>query len=370
LLIANISAGYSQPIALSPVVKMESWMVCPVYSKDVAGKGSINNDLFFRRLRLGAKGNIRDRLSCHFSLAADQLGINEENPIKGKYRGVYVWNAYIDCKGFRNSDILHIHTGYLWAAVSREFNTSPWNVPSLDKSYATAIFRNFTTGKNNGIESGLAIGGNYHKGPMGFMYRTGMYYPEKYTGSSLWNPLLTGRMVFVLGDPEQPKYKYMTSSNPFRKRKGISLGTGGSFQGRTNKQLSETDSVYFQYNVTGGIDLLFEYNFIHVDAEYYLMERRHEDSSDTYQAREWHVRIAFRLEPVKDLCLQPACMVSGYHGTGDLFQAGEFRMLDIGCNVYPEKLKTSLGLHYVIQKGSLAPAASGYITLQVRVMIA
>ncbi len=102
-----------------------------------------------------------------------------------------IWNAYVTAKVLRKSDLLNIHAGYYWAAITRQFNTSPWAVSGFDKTRACWYLRSFTTGKGNGIESGVGLGGLQNWKGFGISYRLGVYEPEAFACADKSSRLVT-----------------------------------------------------------------------------------------------------------------------------------------------------------------------------------
>lgn len=334
----------------TPIVALETWAT---YSMNE----SLNNaedraDVMLRRFRFGAQGSPYSWLSYSFQLHLDRLGENSYASTKGKYAGyIDIWNAYITAKLLPKSELLNLHAGYFWSAVSREYNTSPWAVGSFDKTRANYYLRNFVTGTGNGIESGLALGGLKNFEKFGISYRVGAYCPAAYQSATTSSLLYSGRVMFSIGDPEQTKYSYMVNGNAWRKRNGITLGFGASSQadGKIN------DTLNFKKSTTYGADLLVDYKGIRVEGEYFLMKR----SADGYAIKdfdgtEFHVRAGYNFI-VGNYYLEPVFSYEKFEGEGAnvLYSGfiGNDDSYDIGVNWYINKDKLRLALHYVIQEG-------------------
>ncbi len=257
------------PHVLSPFLIIEHWMQYYPGGRRAQPK----SQFFIRRGRMGMKGVYNDQLSYSFMFHFDRLG---QNPAlqKGRYKGVNIWNTYLSYKAIKSSSLFNIHAGYFWSAVSREYNTVPWNIGSFDKTESAINLRRFVTGKNNGIVPGVALGGHWHNAQsIGFDYRAGIYQPET-PGYNLM-PLYTGRFMFVLGQPEQEYYKYMLPGTLWKQRRGITLSTGISYQ----QKMITPDSIHVNNNMAYGADMCFDYAYFRCVAEYYMLHRKIENTN-------------------------------------------------------------------------------------------
>ncbi len=334
----------------SPIIALETWTT---YSTgESLNEASDRPDLMLRRFRFGAKGNPYPWLKYTFQLHLDRWGESAYSATKGSAAtSVSLWNAYITAKLLPESELLNLHAGYLWSAVSRDFQTSPWAISSFDKTRACFYMRSFITGKGNGIESGIALGGLKNFEHFGINYRVGAYSPEAYQCDSAGCLLYTGRVMFSFGDPEQTKYKYMLSGNAWKKRKGVTLGFGGS----TQSNGSINDTLSFKRNMSYGADLLVDYNGFRIEGEYFLMLRQPSGKGyDDYHGTEFHIRTSYNFVLGK-YYLEPAFQYEKYKGEGlaALYSGkiGTDETYDIGINWYVNKDKLKLALHYTVQEG-------------------
>lgn len=238
--------GYAQEREVSPFELQKDKLYKPFFAIQAWATYSFNEtnngkplanqtDVHLRRLRFGGTGQPYSWLKYMIQIHADRLGENPNASTKGSFRGVQIWNAFLTAKLSKNSELIHLHAGYFWAAVSREFNTRPWDVVSLDKTRSVVYLRNFVTGKGNGIESGIGLGGLKNRDGFGFSYRVGIFVPEAFSSPAHGNPLFTGRFMFSFGDPENERYSFMLPGVNLRK-KGITLSLGGSYQGSVDNQ--------------------------------------------------------------------------------------------------------------------------------------
>jgi len=101
---------------------------------------------------------------------------------------------------------------------------------AFDKTRAGSLLRTFVTGKSNGIESGVGIGGLKNFRGFGISYRIGTYDPEAYVNPFSGSRLYTYRVMFSFGEPEAIKYSYMLTGNHWGKRIGVTVGFGWAAQ--------------------------------------------------------------------------------------------------------------------------------------------
>ncbi|MDA3852839.1 MAG: hypothetical protein PF444_01145, partial [Bacteroidales bacterium] len=318
------------------------------------------SDVYLRRFRFGASGQPYSFLKYSFMLHVDRIGEDEFSATKGSYKGVGLWNAYTTIKALTKSELLNVHLGYFWAAVSRDFMTAPWTVGSFDKSYSTYYLRHFITGAGNGITSGVALGGLKNFDRMGLNYRVGIYNPQSYLSAAYSSRLYTGRVMWSLGDPEQKKYKYMLSGNHWSKRNGVTLGVGASSQ--KDGKLSET--LFFDQSWTYGGDLLVNYGGWSLTAEYYKMGRNAK-AYDAFEGTAINLRAGYNIK-IKSTFIEPNISYDSYQASGDesLYKfVGDDNTFDVGVNWYLNKDKLKVALHYVMQEGSAACNSGDYMGL-------
>ncbi len=353
---------YIDSKVFKPIVAFQTYATYSM-NEDKFGDDYANHlDVEFRRMRFGASGSPYERLKYSFQLSLDRLGEDSYSAIKGSYSGISVWNAFLSYQILKENSLLNLHAGYFWAATSREFNTSPWAVGSFDKVRATWYLRQFSTGKGNGIESGIGLGGLKNFDNWGINYRIGTYETDAYCSSKFSNRLYTARIAFSIGDPEQTKYNYMLCGNQWRKRNGVTVGFGGSSQ--NDGLLNATSDLYFDKSLTYGADILIDYEGLRIDGEYFLMKRTAAGFND-YSGNEWHVRVGYTM-PFKGKLLEPAITYDAYDAKGNasLFKyIGYDRTLDVGLNYYLNRDKLKLTAHYVIQNGTVNSNTGDYLGL-------
>lgn len=343
-----------------PVIALESWATYSMGEEKNGTEYANRGDMSFRRFRFGAGGAPYSWLKYSFQLHIDRLGEDAYASTKGSYGDVDIWNAYITAKLLKESDLLNLHAGYYWAAISREFNTSPWAVGSFDKTRANWYMRNFITGTGNGIESGIGLGGLKNFEKFGISYRIGTYEPKLYASTKYASRLYTGRIMFSFGDPEETSYKYMLSGNQWRKRNGVTLGLGAS----TQSDGKLTDTTFFDQSIAYGADILVNYKGLRIDGEYFKFNRKAANTDD-FDGTEWHIRVGYSLI-IADRYIEPVITYEKFEGKGakNLYKyIGDDKTFDFGVNWYVNKDKLKLALHYVIQDGSISSNKGDYIGL-------
>ena len=349
-----------------PVVSIESWATYSMGEEKNGTEYANRSDVSFRRFRFGASGTPYSWIKYSFQLHLDRLAEDSYASTKGSYGGIGIWNAYITAKLLKESNLLNLHAGYYWAAISREFNTSPWAVGSFDKTRADWYMRNFITGTGNGIESGIGLGGLKNFDNFGISYRIGTYEPQLYSSSKYASRLYTGRLMFSFGDPEETSYKFMLSGNQWRKRNGVTIGFGASSQ--SDGKL--TDTTFFDNSTAYGADILINYQGLRIDGEYFMFNRVAESVED-YDGTEWHIRAGYSFV-IAGKYIEPVITYESYEGEGtkSLYKyIGDDTTLDLGVNWYLNKDKFKLALHYVIQDGSVSPNKGDYIGLACQVRL-
>lgn len=359
------------PVPFKPFVVIETWAT---YSMNETKGNTAYADRFgmqLRRLRFGAKGQAAPRVNYVFMLAADRQGEDPYSATKGSFSGVNLWNACVTAQLLKSSQILNLHAGYFWTAISRETNTLPWAESSFDRTCAVWYLQQFLTAQGNGIESGIALGGmkNFDN-RTGIIYRLAVHNPVKHASPAYANPLLSGRVMFCSGDSEQKNYSYMLEGCHWGQRNGITLGLGAAFQGQCDNQKPGADTVFFDQSFAYGADILINKGPWSLDGEYFLMKRQASNYND-FQACETHVRLACCLAAGTHY-LEPAFMVSAYSGSGEnrLFAwTGTDVMYDVGLNWYLQKEKTKVSLHYVNQNGTTGSNTGDYFGAAFQLML-
>jgi len=340
----------------NPIVVLEAWATYSHGEMEESEACDERSNIYLRRMRFGASGQPYSFLKYSFMMHFDRIGEDEFSATKGSYNGVGLWNAYTTLKVLKKSELLNVHLGYFWSAVSRDYMTSPWAVGSFDKSYSTYYLRHFITGAGNGITSGAGLGGLKNFENMGLNYRLGVYAPDSYSSSEHSDRLYTARVMWSIGDPEQKKYKYMVSGNHWSQRKGITFALGASTQ--KNGKLSET--LFFDESKTYGGDILINYEGFNLTWEYYKMKRTAQ-AYESFDGTAMNLRAGYNIK-MGTTFVEPNVSYDSYQASGDatLYKfVGDDNTFDFGVNWYINKDKLKVSLHYVMQEGSVASCNIG-----------
>lgn len=351
--------------AFTPIVAVESWLT---YTTD-AGKDDVDyadrGSASLRRLRFGAKGSPYKWLSYEIEFNLDRIGEDPYAAIKGSYSGLDIWKAFITAK-LSKDDLLHFHAGYYWAAISLDYMASPWSVSSFDKTRSDWFLRNFMTGKGNGIETGIGFGGLKNFDGFGINYQVGAFSPAAFNGPEHANPLLTGRVMFSIGDPEQKTYKVRHAGNHWNARNGVTIGLGGATIGKVDNG----SGTAFDKSKAYGADISATKGGLKVEGEYYKMKREAAGLED-FDGTEWFIRCGYNIS-VKGTFVEPTITYDSYEGEGSstLFkQIGDDKTFDIGVNWYLNRDKLKLSLHYVDQGGSISESIGNFIGMGLQVRL-
>lgn len=350
--------------AFQPVVAVESWLTYTMNAGNEDADYTNRASASFHRLRFGAKGSPYSWLSYAIEFSLDRLGEDPYSAVRGSYNGLDIWKALVTAKLSKN-DLLHLHAGYYWAAISLDYTTSPWAVSSFDKPRSDWYLRNFMTGKGNGIETGIGLGGLKNFDGFGINYQLGAFAPSAFHGTEHANPLLTGRVMFSFGDPEQKTYKIRHSGNHWNSRNSLTIGFGGATIG----EVDNGSNIAFDRANAYGADISATKGGFKVEAEYYKMNREYSGSPD-FEGTEWFVRLGYNI-PFKGTFVEPSVSYDHYEGEGEssLFRfIGDDATFDAGVNWYLNRDKLKLSLHYLNQHGSISENLGDFIgmALQVR----
>ena len=203
-------------------------------------------------------------------------------------------------------------------------------------------------------------------------YNLGVFNPS-YTSNSgnsagtQFAPLIAGRAVLSLGDPEMKQYGIAYNMNYFNQRKGISIALSGSRQGKTD---------IFQRAASVGTDLLLNYDHLNFTAEYHHLYRQghRNDSGEqpktfNYLSRVGHARAGYNLAVGKKYFIEPSLMYMHFAGAKDAegqanaalvkASSGSESAYDAGINWYLNEKKLKVLLHYTWRAGDPGAAGDG-----------
>ncbi len=339
-----------------------------------------------RRARLGFRAQPYDQLKFTVvgfydligrdAFAGTIGGYNPQNSSAGSSPDFGIWDAFFTWKILKNSEALNLVGGYFRPQLSRESITSGWSVNSFEKSMSQTYIRKHLVGTAPGRAAGLNLGGTLlSEGLFGLNYNVGLFNPVRRTSSQFasagrrYAPLLVGRAVVYLGDPEQTTYQIGYDINYYNQRKGLSIGFGGSIQGQTD--------VFDRSQALSG-DFLLNYGPFSLDGDFNFMQRQgsrllpgtKEVREFTYSTNTGHLRAGYNLILADKYFLEPAFMVMQFHG-GQTLEAqadaeavnaysGSESTYDLGINWYLNQKHLKLMLHHTWQAGDPGEGCEGF----------
>nr|WP_319272642.1 porin [uncultured Draconibacterium sp.] len=332
---------------ITPYVKVQFWNV---FSQGVTTDDEDAADRFasyFRRGRLGVKGNVLPEMSYDIMLAFDNLAKDGYSSTKGVVNAgaVALWSAYFTYDVLPESDWLNVTGGYFLPHLSRESTTSPWTTSSLDKTENSCYLRQFVTGKANGISPGINLGGLGEVGKQRFIYNISIINRQDAVSimETNWSPVLLGHFMLNFGDKEFSKYKYCFSNNLLKKQTSATFGVGFSTQGKTD---------IFESTQTVSADATIYLGQLKIDGEYNHLIR---ENNFEYNANCFMVRTGYNIFLKKDWVLEPTAMFEKFSGDENFedvsFFDGTDTKLDFGINLIAAKKKVKVNLHYVYHDG-------------------
>lgn len=360
-------------VKVNPIAAMQVWttytMGAKVYRPDKAKYEAVDDRLNFqlRRSRFGFKGDVGDRVKFNFTVAADLVGRDvlagtDGGANNGASPQVRLWNAYVQWRLSPESEKLYLVTGYQVPQIGRESITSALRSSSLEKAWVQNYLRRHLVGTGPGRAVGVNVGGLLLHEKLSWGYDIGVFNPAMNANSGnsvgeVYSPLLTGRLVAYLGDPESKSYTTDHKLNYFGQRRGLSLALEGAWQEKGDA---------FQDNYAYGFDFLGDYEGWSLDGEYMVLGRRGEEAIAT-SAQTAYLRMSYTFE-LGEYWLEPSGMLAQLSGpvsaedqaaaaTLSAF-AGEESVVDLGGNFYfTPNLK--LSLHYTFRKGDAGAAGPG-----------
>lgn len=343
--------------AVQPTASMQLWSTYSMNEKvQVVPNGPMESmddrmTVLVRRARFGFKGKPYKKLNYVVTIQYDNLGKDRLTAVRGGTNTgtLGILDAYLSWKPTKKEWLL-ITAGYLQPQFSRECITGDLLVNSLDKSPSQGYIRQHITGKGYGRVTGMNAGGMKQAGWLTLAYNVGIYsnnttaadpkaLPE--TTGIRWSPLTVERFMISFGDPESTTYATnYDANNYFNKRKGLTLAIYRSQQGQTD---------IFAANRATGVDALFNYRNLNLDAEWNWLERKNEGSS--FRGETGHIRVGYNVILANKVFLEPTFMAMSFNGSAGYTDTGSDRQYDYGVNWYINKKNNKLALHYIVQQG-------------------
>jgi len=333
-----------------------------------------------RRARLAFSGEPYGGLQYTVMLFYDQIGrdvlssgigvTNKADPSVG------IWDAFFQWKILPRSEALNVVAGWFRPQIQRESITSGWAVNSFEKSMSQSYVRNHLVGTGLGRAAGINIGGVINSDHLGVNYNFGVFTPATtaLNGTSSgknFSPLITGRAVLTLGDPELTEYSISYDINYFNQRKGLSLDFNAAVQGKSDQ---------FESASTFGPGFLLNYGPLNLDGEWMWMSRSGRGELPEQEVRNYtsktgagHIRAGVNI-PAGRFVLEPMAMVMHFAGAHDAAgqadaaalknSSGDETTYEVGVNYYLDQKRLKLMLHYTFREGNPGAAGDGAMVNQ------
>lgn len=373
-----------EKIQIKPIIGLQMWssytIGTKVFTPEDQSYQAVDNrlNIQLRRARMGLKSKLYPNLKINLTTSLDLVGRdllsgtdgNANNGGSPKFR---IWNAYLQWKMLKDNECLNLTIGYLIPQIGRASITAALRSTSMEKAWSQYYLRRHLTGTGPGRAMGINLGGLIPILPelLLLSYDLGLFNPlfQAYNGNSTGyhaSPLLIGRVVFHLGDPEQKNYSISHKVNYFSKRKGVSIALSGVRQGVTD---------LFTQNTAFGGDLLFNWSHFNLDGEWTFLQRNgfapnldHQSSFYNTSSNTGYIRLGYNLHLKNHWILEPVLMMMQFNGPLDSLgqkkakfldsNSGKDHNLDFGVNLYFNP-NLKLSLHYTFRDGNAGADAPG-----------
>ena len=382
----SAQTGFNQWLKPKEGAKIEPFAMVQLWSNYTFGQEVYNEssgvyeavedrwNVLLRRARLGFRAepypNLKfDLVGAYDLIGRDLLSGIDGGTNNGSLPKFGIWDAFFQWRINPESEAFHLVGGYFRPQFGRESITSGWSVNSMEKAMSQNYIRNHLAGTGPGRALGLNLGGFIQKetSTVAVNYNIGIFNPVTLAlnGNSVGSefaPLLVARGVLNFGDPEMTSYKIGYDINYYGRRRGLSLGAAGAWQGRTN---------LFEASYATEIDALLNWGPLNLDGEWILMwrEGKSKDQSFTSQDQTGHIRLGYKLIVNARYFLEPTFMLMAFNGAMGASEqeqaslvgaaAGEERTYDLGVNWYLDKKRLKMMLHYTWRQGDPGSASDG-----------
>lgn len=325
-------------------------------------------NLQIRRFRFNLSGQAYKNLSFKFTGAIDLVGrdvlaatVGGAN--NGRTPQFGLWNAYAQWRILDQKEALFLSVGYLVPQISRASINSATRATSFEKSWVQNYMRRMLVGTGPGRAPGLNLGGQLKaSNDLAISYDFGLFNPVN-NGSTpntqgiKASPLLTGRLVFHIGDPESKNYSLSHRNNYFGQRNGLSLAFTASHRGQSDR---------FHASQTIGTDWLLNLGSFNLDGEWnYLFRKGPQIAS---HANVGYIRASYSFPLQQQSYLEPVFMYVRFNGALDAIgqdaavalgtSAGQDEVLNWTLNYYLNP-NFKLAFAYTQNNGNLGEAAPG-----------
>ncbi len=350
LVLASIKVFADEPLinpTIKPYVNLQFWNMYSEGFDTGEESAPARVSSYFRRGRVGVKGQLMENLTYNVQCSFDYLGKDPSLASKGKMNtgDFSLWYANATWNALPNSSWLMVTGGTFLPHLSRETATSSMTTSSLDKLETSNYLRQFVTGRTNGVCPGINIGGLGEIGKSQLLYNVAYVTRQDNTSitKTKWSPVLMGHVILNVGDKEWSSYKYTFSGNTLKKQKLVSLGLGASTQGETD---------VFSSSSTYGSDIMVYLGGFKIDGGYYFLHRKNQED---YLAQCFWGRASWNFFLKNDWIIEPVVAFDQFKGD-DVFQDASFfdgkdKALDSGINLISAKRKVKVSLHYIHRSG-------------------
>ncbi len=322
-------------------------------------------NLFLRRVRLGYEGSPHPKLNYYVMGAFDNLGRNANTALPGFLQKSIqskpmLWDAIISWQFIPQH--LIVSGGYFRPQVGRESMNSAFQHSGFEKLFTNFYPRMHLLGISKGRAPGINAGGIFKKEKKGFRYDVGIFHSEKRNAFLQHPPIVTGRLAFFMGEAESEKYSLQHKTQFKGKRKGMTLGINGSWQGNTEGDstlLAQDFSGGAKHNSVLGFDVVCNYAKFCLDAELDFLIRNYSQRlislypsllhATQYTNTVWHIRSSYLFSFFRGRQIEPSLSFSGFQSNTESTFFGKSRegMIDVGINAYPFYFPIKLSIHYL-----------------------
>ncbi len=310
-------------------------------------------DTHLRRARFGLGGQINSRAQFYVGFTYDGIGKDSLSPSAGipnpnDNQTFSIRDAFFT---YRLSSMLNFTIGYFRPrAVKESIYTSAFNI-SQEKGQPNFQPRIHMVGRAIGRETGFNLGGFKRGRKHSILYDVGFFdtnHPLIVGDNRIWSPLLTARLVWMIGDPELEIYQLVYHQSGYGKRKGLSLGTNISYQQKTS---------LFTNNTIYGADAQLNYGPLDILAEYVWLYRNpsNPEAPAATLDHSYVIKTAWNFEIKHQQILQFTLMQTGTNPDKKFISqainpftlASFYNEWALGLNWLIIRNRLKLGLHFV-----------------------
>ncbi len=365
------------------------WTSYQTMDVDRLNGGDDHLDMYIRRGRFGAKGNLSKNVEFRVWYAFDLLGKDAgTNWLNGMFgtntdnKVFQVWDAFVK---YKLDPKFNVTVGFFRPQTSRESIRSGFTTLSFEKTFPNFIHRTYTVGKGPGRVPGVNVGGKFKGAAGGVQYDLGVF--NTFAAVENFSPMFAGRLAFWLGDEEKGGLK----DNHFGKRNGVTLAFYGTTQASVDQTaltvlaIGGSENLFDPFNsisvLSYGSDLLANYGKFNLKAEYSVITYSNlmgdsESATGNYTMATFDVGAAYNIAKIGPGLLSASATYSGIMADETLALGavsfvdkkysntyGKVNFLDLGFNYYLKNDKYKFGLHYIKVDEETADYLNDYIAV-------